>query len=222
MRAMGYRAEEFSPGEIYHIYTRGVEQRIVFVDDHDRLRLLQLFTHSLARSHVQSYSTAKKLGHRPQRTAEGDGLVDLLCYCLMDNHIHLVLKGNVERGISIYLQRVLNGYAKYFNIHRQRSGPLFSGPFKAIRVDRDEQFLQVSRYIHLNPYVAHMINHPGAYQWSSLSEYLGRPTRHTICHTSLLKSIMQPHKYRRFVEDEADFARELGDIKHLLLEEPGR
>jgi hypothetical protein len=63
-----------------------------------------------------------------------------------------------------------------------------------------------------------MIKDPFSYSWSSLGEYVGRP-RHTVCHTSLIRGMMKPSEYRVYITDEADYARELADIRHLLLEE---
>jgi len=198
-----------------------VEQRLIFESDGDRDRMLALFTHCLPILRRRSYSAAKVYGEKKRGVKMGAGLVDLLCYCLMDNHIHLLLQENVENGISMYMQRLLNSYARYFNVRHQRVGSLFAGPFKAVSIDGDEQLLHVSRYIHLNPYVAGVVGDVVSYRWSSLSEYLARPNRNDTCHTQLLKSLMGPQQYRVFVTNEADFARELSDINHLLLEEYG-
>lgn len=214
---MGYRYDEFSPGEVYHIFTRGVEKRTIFLSDRDRHRFLNLLVHSMPRGKIVSYSTAQKMKHEISRTDEDKGLVNLLCYCLMDNHIHLLVRENVENGISRYMQRVLNAYAKYFNDKLDRSGPLFIHPFKAVLVDGNEQLLHVARYIHLNPYVAHLCDDPFSYHWSSLNEYL-TPSRNQRCHTKLLRGILKPSAHRQFITDEADYARSLADLQHLLLD----
>ena len=122
---MAYRIDEFAPGEIYHIFNRGVEKRSIFLDNSDRLRFIELLTYSLAKENIQSYSTAKRLRRKIEPTEEGDGLVDLLCYCLMKNHFHLLIRENVEGGITAYMKRLLIGYSKYFNTKQQRSGSLF-------------------------------------------------------------------------------------------------
>lgn len=217
---MGYRVEKFVPGNIYHLYNRGVEKRSIFTDNHDRARLRTLLTYCLPRATIPSYSIyqrfkSKRLLVTP--TASGKGLVDILCFCFMRNHVHLLVKENVEHGVSRYMQRLANSYARYFNVRHHRSGPLFSGPFKAVGIEGDEQFLHVTRYIHLNPYVAGIVTTPLAYAWSSLGEYLVSTTPR-ICHTELLASIMAPEEYKNFVSDHADYARELEDIKHLLID----
>jgi len=214
---MAYRYDEFAPGEIYHLYTRGVEQRTIFRSDRDRVRFLELLVHCLPPEETMSYSTARKLGRESELTKKGRGLVDVLCYCLMDNHFHLLIRENIGKGTSVYMQRVLNSYAKFFNLSQRRSGPLFIRPFKAVLIDGDDYFLQVSRYIHLNPYIAHMTKNPLEYRWSSLSEYT-RPTRPKSCHTSLLHSMVDAEEYKEFVRDHADYARSLADTQHLLID----
>lgn len=216
---MGYRYVDFAPGEIYHVCAHSVEQRKIFLDGADRERFLTLMIHCLPREYIQSYSVAKRLKQKQRKTDVGLGLVDIMCYCLMTNHIHLLLKENCERGTSAYLQRLLDSYARYFNVRRRRTGPLFAGPFRAVGVDGDEQLLYVSRYIHLNPYVAGMTKDPFIYEWSSLSEYIGWKSKYHRCHTGLIRSMMPPGEYRTFVSDHADYARELAEIKHLLLED---
>ncbi|MFH1353951.1 MAG: transposase [bacterium] len=216
---MGYRYVDFAPGEVYHVCARSVGQRKIFIDDEDRERFLALIIHCLPRGITQSYSTAKRLKQEQQKTDVSTGPVDLLCYCLMTNHVHLLLKENYDCGTSAYLQRLLNSYARYFNIRHKRTGPLFAGPFRAVAVDGDEQLLHVSRYIHLNPYVVGMTKDPFIYEWSSLSEYIGWKSKYHRCHTGLIRSMMPPGEYRAFVSDHADYARELAEIKHLLLED---
>lgn len=134
----------------------------------------------------------------------------------MPNHIHLLLRENAEHGISTFLQRVLNAYAKYFNRRHKRTGHLFSGRYHAMHVESDEQFLHVTRYIHLNPHVAGLSPDPFAYSWSSLPEYAGDPAAPPLCHTDLLSSMMRRDVYRAFVLDHAAYARSLAGIKRTL------
>lgn len=214
---MGYRYDDLAPGEIYHVFTRTVERRDVFLDMSDYERFAALLTHCIPPGVIKSFSLAKRLGQKHLLPPSGEGLIDLLCFCLMTNHVHLLVRENVEGGTSKYMKRLLTSYACYFNRRYSRSGSLFIHPFKAVLIDGDEQFLQVSRYIHLNPYVAHMVNDVFAYPWSSLQEYTGKPSQ--LCHRDLLIDIMSPDSYRSFVSDEADYARSLGDIHRLLVDD---
>ena len=214
---MSYRYDEFTPGEIFHICTRGVESRIIFRHDSDHHRFRSLMLHYLSAEQVISFSIALKFKQGFARTAKGEGLVDILSYCLMPNHIHLLLKENIEGGISKYMQRLLNSYAKHFNMSQDRSGSLFTNPFKAVLVDSDEQLLHVSRYIHLNPYVSHIVKDVFNYPWSSLNEYVGK-VRKPICHKSLISSLINKDDYKKFVKDDAKYAKSLADIQHLLID----
>lgn len=214
---MGYRLDELTPGEIYHVYTRSVERKTIFRHNQDHQRFCALMLHCLPGGNIQSYSIALKFQIIPQRTDEGKGLVDILGYCLMSNHVHLLLKENQKGGISFYMQRLLKSYAKFFNMSEDRSGSLFVNPFRSVLVDSDAQLLHVSRYIHLNPYVAHMVDNIFKYPWSSLSEYVDA-VKKSICHTSLIKSMLSPTEYSKFIIDEAGYARANYDAQHLLLD----
>lgn len=77
--------------------------------------------------------------------------VELNIFTAMPNHFHLLVKEMSQKGISLYLQRLQNGYAKYFNAKYKKRGHLFQGAFRAIPVETDEQLLYLSAYIHRNP-----------------------------------------------------------------------
>jgi len=214
---VSYRYDDLAPGEVYHIYTRGVEQRDIFRNNTDRGRFIELLVHCLPKERIVSYSLAKKFNHEIRLSKEGRGLIDLIAYCLMSNHFHLLVKENVEGGTSRYMHRLLTAYARYINISEQRSGSLFVNPFQAVLVDGDEQLLQVSRYIHLNPFKAKMITQPFDYNWSSLREHVGDTSKLT-CHVSLLTSLLNPADYREFIIDQADYLQTLNEASHLLLD----
>ena len=189
-------------------------------DRADLERCSALLRHCLPGGVSQSYSLARRASKDVEFTRVGEGLVDLLAYCLMNNHLHILIKENVEGGTSLYMQRLLVSYVKYYNLRYKRSGPLFIGRFRAVLVNGDEQLLHVSRYIHLNPYVAHIINNPFDYSWSSLGNYVDVSTKNT-CHTDLIGEMMNRKSYRAYIKDGAGYARTIGDIKHLLLDYDG-
>ncbi|MFH1353807.1 MAG: transposase [bacterium] len=214
---MTFRYDDLAPGEIYHICTRGVNKRTIFHKKSDYTRFYDLLIHCLQQGPIRSFSIAKRFKEKPTLPRAGMGLIDLLAFCPMPNHIHLLVKENKRGGTSLYMQRLLVSYTKYFNIRHKRTGPLYTSRFLAVLVDKDEQLLHVSRYIHLNPYVAHIVDDPFSYRWSSLNDYVGVVSKH-MCHTNLINGMMNQKAYRSFVTDEADYARELSDIKHLLLD----
>lgn len=115
------------PGAVYHITSRGNERKNLFFNDTDRLHFIQLLK-------------------------EGSDFfkVEVISYCLMNNHFHLLLKTK-EANLSRFMQYINTSYTRNFNIRYRRIGHLFQGRYKAIVVGSDEYLLVLSRYIHLNP-----------------------------------------------------------------------
>ena len=141
-----------------------------------------------------------------------------MCFCLMPNHFHFLVKQLKENGISIFVSQLSNSYTRYFNVKYNRVGPLFQGAFKSVRIETEEQLIHVSRYIHLNPVVSGIAKRPEDYRWSSYAEYITQaPFFCSIEEVISLFKISQ--KYKKFVEDQIDYARTLEFIKHSLLDE---
>ena len=135
-------------GEMYHIYNRGVDKRIVFKSKADYLRFymsLDVFN-SLTPSH--NFEAAK---NKERKTA--DKLVQIHAYSLLPNHFHLILEQLCENGISEFMKRVSGGYTSYFNDRHNRSGVLFQGAFKRIHIDTEEYFNYLFAYVNENHYV---------------------------------------------------------------------
>lgn len=144
-------------------------------------------------------------------------IVDIICYCLMPNHYHLLLKQLKANGIPEFLSKVINSYTKYFNTKYQRVGPLFQGPFKAVSVETDEQLLHLSRYIHLNPYVAEITKDWQNFPYSSIKEFINNEP--LLCDvTQILGFFNNPDKYKEFISDHKDYALGIARIKHLMID----
>lgn len=139
----------------------------------------------------------------------------------MNNHFHLLLKQLAEKGVQKFLANTQNAYGKYFNLKNLRVGPVFQSRFKAKRIETEEMFLHVSRYIHLNPSTSYLvdIDRLDSYEWSSYPEYLGRKTPIFLNTEKILGMIGGRKKYEKFVLDQADYQRQLDKIKHLILED---
>jgi len=97
----------------------------------------------------------------------------LYAYCLMVNHFHLLIETMLP-NISQIMHYIKGSYTTYYNIRHRRTGHLFQGRFKSIVVDKESYFLELTRYIHLNPVYAGIVQDPGAYRWSSYRGYLGK------------------------------------------------
>jgi REP element-mobilizing transposase RayT len=135
-------------GALYHVISRGNEQRPIVTDDVDRQRRLDWL-----RRTVETY------GWR------------LHAFVLMDNHEHLFVE-TPEPNLSAGMQYLNGSYTSYFNRRLGRVGHLFQGRFKAHLVDEQGYFQAVSRYIHLNPVRASLVRSPGEYPWSSYPGYV--------------------------------------------------
>lgn len=145
-------------------------------------------------------------------------IVDIISYCFMPNHYHILLKQIQNGGISEFASKVSNSYTKYFNIKNGRVGPILQGDFKSVHIETTEQLIHVSRYIHLNPFVGHKTKNLEKYLWSSYLEYI-EITKKSICSKAIvLDQFKSHHNYKRFVLDHTDYAKKLEQIKHLLLD----
>ena len=148
-------------------------------------------------------------------------IVDITSFTFMPNHFHFLLKQNVNKGISKFLALFQNSYTRYFNTKNTRSGHVFQGQFKAVRVEDDEQLLHLNRYIHLNPHTSYVVktfSELKQYPYSSLPEYLNNQ-KNSLCNIQeVLSHFSSLKKYEDFLFDQAGYQRALEKIKHLILE----
>lgn len=184
----------------YHIYNRGAGKQSIFLDDQDRYKFLSL----LAR-HLDSDETDRRSDGQPYPTFD----IELLAYCLMDNHFHLLIyqKDN-KHAISLFMKSVSTAYTMYFNKKYRASGHLFQGTFKSSRITDDAYLLHITRYIHMNP------RYYLRYRWSSVAAYLGDevPTWLTIKRIAT----MTPRQYRSFLASYEGKKAELERMKGQL------
>jgi putative transposase len=170
-------------GALYHVTSRGNERKPIFKDDTDRELFLDVLSHVTDRFNWLCHA-----------------------YCLMDNHYHLVIEtpdGNLSKGM-----RQLNGvYTQAFNRRYNRVGHLFQGRFKGILVQKDSHFLEVCRYVVLNPVRAKAVKHPREWAWSSYRATAGQAAIPTCVTAEELLShfgqrrIGAQEKYREYVSE---------------------
>jgi len=143
-------------------------------------------------------------------------LIDMLAYCLMPTHIHFVLKQLKENGISGFIKIILSSYSSYFNIKYKRKGPLWQGRFKNVRVENDNQLLHLTRYLHLNPVTASLVDTPENWGFSSYKEYLKQIKKdEKLCNFSGYFDIT-PTAYEKFVKDHIGYQKDFSLIEHLI------
>lgn len=151
--------------------------------------------------------------------AKHDELVELICFTLMPNHFHFLLKQAREDGIMNFLRNFQNSFAKYLNKRYERVGSVFQNPFKSVLVKNDLQLLHLSRYIHLNPYSSSLLKRKEeliTYPWSSLKAYLSEKDKGFCKPDVVLDQFKSSQNYLKFVFNNADYQRNLDRIKHLL------
>lgn len=142
------RKFKFSIGEFYHIYNRGNNKSIIFLDEKDNKRFQKLLYVCNGKKPV-----VFKLiqGLTLDKIDRGETLVDIGAYCPMPNHFHLLVKEKIEGGTSLFLGKLSTAYSMYFNKKYERTGAIFEGTFQAKHIQKDEYLQYLFAYIHLNP-----------------------------------------------------------------------
>lgn len=201
--------KQYLEGGFYHVYNRGVDKRTIFEDEMD---------YKIFLSYLKNYllpPTPQQV--RPVRQSKIFQELQLICYALMPNHFHLLLKQNTKHGIVSFMRRISNAYTKHFNERYKRVGPLFQGKYKGVLVTEDPYLLHLSRYIHLNPLGHATLEDQNSqnrsdlqsYPYSSYGEYLGTRKTEWI-HTEEILAFFNQAKtafnqyestYKGFVED---------------------
>lgn len=189
--------------EIYHIYNRGTDKRIVIIDQEDLDRFYQSMIEFNTTNAIGSiYEKSKRdSGHPMSKNQSEIGLplVEFISYCLNSNHYHFILKQKVDRGVERFMQKIGNGYTKYFNNKYKRSGVLFQGKFKSILVDSNEYLLHLSAYVNLNNQLP-SANRTNLFSKSSWDEFL-HPEKVGLCKTDIiLGQYNSPDEYQEFAQ----------------------
>lgn len=143
----------------------------------------------------------------------------IVCYCLMPNHFHFLIKQNTNISISTLINKTCTSYSKYFNKKYNHIGHIFQDRFKAIHVENNEYLLWLSAYIHQNPKVAE-ISDLDSYKWSSYLDYVNLNNNEGICDKDVILSQLTLDDYVSFVENSHDAIKQnkMIDKGHLLLD----
>lgn len=171
---MGYQHREDEPGSIHHVWNRGLRRKEIYRTDRDRHR----FVDDLASASLATET-------------------DVIAYCEMGNHFHLVVISRAGR-LSDMMQRLASSYARGYNTAHGFDGPLFRGRYQANRIATDEQLLATVRYVDRNPLELGI--RIDDYPWSSYPVYLGRRSSDLVRTDLVLELAGGRTSYRRFVE----------------------
>lgn len=193
----------------YHVYNRGVEKRIIFEDEQDYKVFLRYLKEILSpvdsKDNIATLSVRGQSYEIPSRPLKNyNEEIDLLVYCLMPNHFHLIIKQNNKDSLQGFMRALMTRYSMYFNKKYNRVGSLFQGRYKAVNINNENYLLHLSRYIHLNPreFTKDIIN-----THSSYADYLGlRKTAwvKTDVILSFFNKNVGKNTYQHFVEKSAE------------------
>jgi len=169
----------YIPNACYHIYNRGVEKRIIFLDNQDYSVLLSYLKEYLLPKNIrdlqQELMNPEFSGEKRDKILKTIRMnnfadnIDLYAFCLMPNHFHLLVKQSKSDSIDKFMNSLGTRYCIYFNKKYDRVGPLFQGVYKAVHVKREDYLLYLTRYIHFQ---ARKIGRKST-QPSSIEAYLG-------------------------------------------------
>ena len=219
-------------GDIYHVYNRGVEKRKIFLQERDYIRFIHdmfEFNDLAPAANTNYYSNLSKSNfHRLERKPR-KLLVEILCFCLMPNHYHFLLKEKISGGITEFMRKIGTGYTNYFNTKYDRVGPLFQGKFKAAHITEQAHLLYMPHYIHLNPLgikmgewrdrkirnVTAALKFLSSYRWSSYPDFIGKVNFPSVTQRDFLYKI---YRSRTSIDYEADVKEWLEDFDFAPLE----
>lgn len=220
---MGVRKIILEKNEVYHILTRTIAGFEILNNKKNCSRFLKTLKYYNNSRTIMRFSLFTELPPRKQailsESAPSEQLVQIIAYCLMPTHIHLVLKQLKEDSIVVFMKNALNSFTRYFNSKNKRRGPLWESRFKNVLVDDDEQLLHLTRYVHLNPVSAGLALKPEDWKYSSYNEYLGKlDVADCLCGWKDLIDIRKC-QYKKFVDDRISYQKELSKIKKVLIED---
>lgn len=203
--------KEYGAGGYYHIYNRGVEKRVIFLDEIDYKKFI---------GYMKLYLTPPNIINKKQKDVSGRTIppsqipknyteeIELIAYCLMPNHFHIFIKQISDMGMASFMQSLTQRYVMYFNKRYKRVGGLFQSRYKTVRVLDERQFTYITKYIHRNP-LDILPKGPGpvglaAYKYSSYGNYLGLFSQSWVNTSDVLSYFLRKNprsNYQSFVEE---------------------
>lgn len=193
------------PLSYYHVFTRGASKQPIFLDNSDFAFFISLFERYL------SDTPAKNSAGVTYQKLSGD--VEMLAYCLMGNHFHLLLYQKVEGGMQRLMRGAMTAYSRYFNTKYQRSGQLFESRYRAVRLPDSTYLAAVSRYIHRNP-VSWF-----AYPYSSIGNYLEDTPTRWLQTAPVLASFDSRQAYEAYMAASRDAEHDSRELRPVLADD---
>jgi len=247
---MPLKRPEIINGEIYHIVIKAIEDLNLFRGEKDYWRMIHdLFEFNnenptlwVYRQHFEKRSRSIRSRsiygiHNGKTKQIREPIIEILAFCLMPNHVHLLVRQIKEGGIVKFMRKLGAGYAGYYNKKYKRQGHLFQGRYRIVHIKTDEQLKTVFVYVHTNPVaiivpnwkekgigksqkldeVIDFLEH--RYKWSSYPDYIGIKNFPSLTNREFLGRIMGDIETRReFVNGWLQFKKELADLNQIGIE----
>lgn len=186
----------------YHVYARGLNRQKIFREPADFEKFLKLFERYLSLEEIKNTNGISFPNFYNK--------LELNCFCLMPNHIHLLVFQEQQGAMADFMRSLLTSYSMYFNKKYKRSGPLFESRYKASLISDPAYLSHITRYIHLKP------RHWRHYEYSSLPYYLHQISDDWLQPEALISDFATPEEYLKFLEDYTEY-KEMLDILKLEL-----
>lgn len=210
-----FRKDPFITGEYYHIYNRGIDKRVIFKSkrDYERFIMLLYISNSKGSFRLDNLVNQQhKAFNEILVLDKGEPLISIGVWCLMTNHFHLLIRQEVDGGITKFMRKLGTGYSMYFNLKYGRKGALFGGLFKSKLIGTDDNYMkQLFGYIHINPLEikfpqwkeqinknsVEMEKFLQSYPYSSYPDYLGE--------NRVEKSLIKSENFPDYFKDSKSF-----------------
>lgn len=258
---MPYRKEQFINGEIYHIVVKGIDENILFKDINDHYRgVFSIYEFNNAKpvnikdrrkvratekSRIKEIEIVNNEFQKvlPEisrgrvsgnlRGSQRKKLVEVLAFCIMPNHLHLLVRQLVDGGISKFMKKLNGGYGGYFNRKYGRKGYVFQDRFSARHIKTEEQLKVVFVYIHTNPISLiepkwkeigiknpeKVIEFLENYKWSSYPDYIGKKNFPSVTDREFILKIMGGERgCKEFVDAWIKYKGKIREFAELALE----
>jgi putative transposase len=202
----------------YHIFNKSIANFGIFSKSDNALRFidnLEYYNNVKTKISLSVYLRKNSLNTDLLLPKE-DSIIKIISYCIMPDHYHLLVKIIHMEKFSKYINNVEASFSRYFNIKNNRKGPLWQSRFKSVYIESNEHLLHVSRYIHLNPTTKYLVDNPEDWNLSSYKNFISNEKylKEYVREISIDSCI----DYKKFVENNKDYQRELKHIRKLMLD----
>jgi len=194
--------KEPAPDSYYHVYARGNNKQVIFIDNVDYKYFIELLKRYLSDELI--------IGKSGTIYPNFINRIELIAYCLMANHFHLLIYQFEMMDMEKFMRSLMTSYSRYLNLKYKRTGSVFESRYKAARVNQDDYLQHITRYIHLNP------DKWETYKYSSLKYYRDGNEPSWLKNTKVLELFTSRDAYMDFTADYKELHDEFKNIKHEL------